>query len=230
MGGVDEGRRDAMTTTRADRMRAAIEAYGEATAMVRYVDASSERIREEYRCVAVDMMAQALAILADASLDGDRLQVIADEAFGPFPVEPTEKLLTLVERGIFEQRKALAEAEKERDDALALAKLREEQRANLAWNYTRSEEAHLAKCRENDELHKRLTSACEERAALEKQREAALAKERADDARWLAVYGAAFNTWCPKVDVTDEAVERAIEEAETIANWEREARTKVEKR
>jgi len=223
-------------TTRADRLRAAIEAYGEATAMVRYVDASNERMREEYRCVAADMMAQALAILTEAEVDGDRLQTIADEAFGPFATEPTDALLTLVERGIFEQRKALAEAEKEierqiarvesmdntvtavadvwrgkvaeleaevkwlraqldeyagsavasaamlaraqrksaekeRDDAVALAKLREEQRANLAWNYTRSEEAHLAKCRENDDLHERLTSACEERAALEKQRE-----------------------------------------------------------
>lgn len=57
-----------------------------------------------------------------------------------------------------------------------------------------------------------------------------LAASGEHDARWLAVYGAAFNTWCPKVDVTDEAVERAIEEAETIANWEREARTKGEKR
>ena len=100
-------------TTRADRLRAAIEAYGEATAMVRYIDASSERMREEYRCVAADMMTQAVAILAEAEVDGDRLQTIADEAFGPFATEPTDALLTLVERGIFEQRKALAEAEKE---------------------------------------------------------------------------------------------------------------------
>lgn len=37
----------------------------------------------------------------------DRLQTIADEAFGPFPIEPAQKLLTIIEHGIAMQRRAI---------------------------------------------------------------------------------------------------------------------------
>lgn len=40
----------------------------------------------------------------------DRVKTIADEAFGPFPVQSTDDALTAIERGIFELRRAAANA------------------------------------------------------------------------------------------------------------------------
>ncbi len=41
----------------------------------------------------------------------DRVKDVAHEAFGPFPVQTAEEALTAIERGIFEQRKRIAELE-----------------------------------------------------------------------------------------------------------------------
>ncbi len=46
------------------------------------------------------------------SLICDRLQTIADEAFGPFPTEPAETLMTLIEAGITALRVENAELER----------------------------------------------------------------------------------------------------------------------
>jgi hypothetical protein len=48
-----------------------------------------------------------IRILDDYRAVSDRLQTIADEAFGPFPTEPAQKLLTIIEHGIAMQRRAI---------------------------------------------------------------------------------------------------------------------------
>lgn len=42
----------------------------------------------------------------------DRITTIADEAFGPFPVQTPSESLTAIERGIFDQRQRIAELER----------------------------------------------------------------------------------------------------------------------
>ena len=68
---------------------------------------------------AVNALPELLDALATASQVSDRAQTIADEAFGPFPVEPADTCLTYIEHGIFGLRQALATAEAERDEARA---------------------------------------------------------------------------------------------------------------
>lgn len=50
-----------------------------------------------------------------------RVTSIADEAFGPFPVQPTEDSLTAIERGIFELRQTAARLDKCMDALRACA-------------------------------------------------------------------------------------------------------------
>jgi hypothetical protein len=45
----------------------------------------------------------------------ERTRTIADEAFGPFPVQSADVALDAIERGAFEQRKRIVELEAERD-------------------------------------------------------------------------------------------------------------------
>ena len=104
-----------------------------------------------------------------------------------------------------------------------------EQMRTAVADLTAEREAHAATRRELEALRERV-AAEENQRETDVRQEELLATSDERDARWLAVYGAAFNTWCQKVDVTDEAVERAIEEAEALADWEREVRTKGEKR
>lgn len=56
-----------------------------------------------------------------AALDAlaDRISTTADEAFGPFPVQPADENLTAIERGIFELRQERDEAIAARDAAVA---------------------------------------------------------------------------------------------------------------
>lgn len=89
-----------MTQTRAERLKDEIEEYG-------------RNIAQGCTATAWIHMVNALCILADASLDGDRLRIAAEETLGPFLTGPTEDPLARVEHGILEQCKALAEVEKE---------------------------------------------------------------------------------------------------------------------
>jgi hypothetical protein len=50
--------------------------------------------------------------LTTASKHSERLVAIADENFGPFPVQDAEANMTAIERGIYELRLELAEARK----------------------------------------------------------------------------------------------------------------------
>ncbi len=63
---------------------------------------------------AVNALPELLDALATAAQVSDRVQTIADESFGPFPVEPADTCLTYIERGIFGLQQALATAEAER--------------------------------------------------------------------------------------------------------------------
>lgn len=75
--------------------------------------AHSIRIERDAARVRIAELETALSICGTLQQSSDRLVAIADEAFGTGPVEPIEATLTRIERGVFEQRKRIAELEAE---------------------------------------------------------------------------------------------------------------------
>lgn len=61
----------------------------------------------------VDWRARALVGESLARQLADRITTIADEAFGPFPIQSTDENLSAIERGIFELRRELFELRRE---------------------------------------------------------------------------------------------------------------------
>lgn len=88
--------------TRGERLECAVREYGREVRD----DCPNEAKRQLQ--IALDILGESEDELSDVRT---RIVVIADEAFGPFAVIPTDELLNHIEHGAFIQRKRIAELE-----------------------------------------------------------------------------------------------------------------------